>query len=249
MALDNNQIGVPFIELQSVESTNNYAMALVHEGMARHGTAVFAHEQTKGKGQRNKQWLTNKSENIILSVVLEPWDLVLSQSFQLSMAIALATYRFFNKYAGEETKIKWPNDIYWRDRKAAGILLENVLQGSSWKYAIIGIGININQSQFGELSHKAVSLKQITGKEYSVVLMAQELCNEIAFAFNALKQDAEQIAVAYHQCLYKINNVVKLKKENRVFDTTIKGVTSLGQLVTYRSTEELFDIGEVEWII
>ena len=151
-------IGNPFIELQQVESTNNYATGAVHAGMAQHGTIVFAHHQTKGKGQHNRAWLADEGKNIAMSVILQPPGLALSQSFLISMATALGVQRFFSHYAGSETKVKWPNDLYWRDRKAGGILIENIVQGSEWKASIVGIGININQTAFENLENKAVSL-------------------------------------------------------------------------------------------
>ena len=154
-----NPIGQPFIELPTVESTNNYAMGLVRAAMAQHGTAVFSHEQTKGKGQRNKNWLSSKNQNIAISVIVKPGKLSSSELFVLSMMTAVGVHEFLCRYAGDEVKIKWPNDIYWRDRKAAGILIENIWQAGHWEFAVIGIGINVNQSDFGKLGKKAVSLK------------------------------------------------------------------------------------------
>src|SRR4029078_6487819 len=111
-------------------------MGLIHAGMAQHGTAVFAHEQTKGKGQRNKQWLSAPNKNIILSLIVQPFGLRTNELFLLSMSGAIGVQNFFNSQAGGKTKIKWPNDMYWRDRKAGGILIENIIQGEEWKYAI-----------------------------------------------------------------------------------------------------------------
>ena len=88
-------IGLPFIELPAIDSTNNYAMAVLHEGMARHGMVVFTHHQQKGKGQRNKEWVSGKDMNIALSVVIEPTGLLPSQIFLLSMAIAVAATKLF----------------------------------------------------------------------------------------------------------------------------------------------------------
>lgn len=249
LVLNDSPIGLPFIELLSVDSTNNYAMAMAHAGMAQHGTAVFAHEQTRGKGQRNKQWLATQNENIILSTIIEPAGLELTRFFHFSMAMAVAAYRFFNNYTGGDTKIKWPNDLYWRDRKAGGILIENVLQGTQWKYAVVGMGINMNQTDFSSLSNKAVSLRQITGKEYGTVALAKELCTYLEDALKQLKMAPDSIVAAYHEQLYKKGEWVKLKKGSRVFDAEVKGVTANGELVTRHATEELFAIGEVEWLL
>jgi BirA family biotin operon repressor/biotin-[acetyl-CoA-carboxylase] ligase len=242
-------VGLPFIELQQVESTNNYATGLVHAGMAQTGTAVFAHHQTRGKGQRNRQWFDQGGMNIALSVVLQPPGLALSQSFLLSMATAVGVHRFFSQYAGSETKVKWPNDLYWRDRKAGGILIENVVQGSEWKAAIVGIGINVNQTQFDELGTKAVSLKQITGKEYQPIVLAKELCQHLNEAYSLLHKLPSELKEQYRSHLYKLNETVRLKHGSRVFDATIKEVSSLGELVVHHATEERFGVGELEWIV
>ena len=131
-----------FIILTSVDSTNNYAMAMVQSGQASHGDAFFSWEQTAGKGQRGRHWQTGKGQNIALSVVLEPTAIKPGHQFYLSVAVALACYDFFNAIAGPETFIKWPNDIFWRDRKAGGVLIENVFNGNTWRFAVVGIGIN-----------------------------------------------------------------------------------------------------------
>ncbi|HEX6332800.1 MAG TPA: biotin--[acetyl-CoA-carboxylase] ligase [Flavisolibacter sp.] len=244
-----NPVGTPFIELQTVDSTNNYAMGLVHEGMAQHGTVVFTHEQTRGRGQRNRPWLSARDQNITMSVVLEPQGLASSQLFSLSMAVAIAAARFFNKYTAGNVTIKWPNDIFWRDRKAGGILIENVLLGNDWKFAVAGIGLNINQTNFGELGTKAVSLKQITGTDFDPVQLARELCSVVEEAFNHLLRAPGEIPAEYHEMLYKRDEQVRLKKGSRVFDATISHVTPAGQLVVQHSTEERFEVGEVEWVI
>src|SRR6187397_1554210 len=161
-------------------------MALVHgdiladgHGEAQHGLAIFSHEQTAGKGQRGKNWVSEKDANIALSILLNPLPLSVPDQFKLSVCIAVSTWEFFSQYAGDETRIKWPNDLYWRDRKAGGVLIENVIgrwdpiaiglgsgveKSEAWKWSVIGIGININQTAFSPDLPNPVSLKQITGK-------------------------------------------------------------------------------------
>jgi BirA family biotin operon repressor/biotin-[acetyl-CoA-carboxylase] ligase len=244
----NNPIGTPFIELHKVDSTNNYAMGLAHEGMAQHGTAVFAHDQTKGKGQRNRQWVSSEGKNVALTLIMEPVQLINSRIFELSMCIAVGVNRFVKAYIGEDVKIKWPNDIYWRDRKAAGILIENIFKGEQWRYAIAGIGLNINQTKFPGLEARAVSFKQITGKDFEPILLAKELCEYIDTVFTTLLSDPEQIMNEYRSNLYKKNESVRFKKESRVFEAHVVDVTSHGQLVVRHAVEEKFDVGEVEWL-
>lgn len=240
---------MPFIELHRVESTNNYAMGLVHEGMAQHGTAVFTTDQFKGKGQRTKGWQSEPGKNMALTVIIQPLTLNFSQSFLLSMAVAAAAHKVFSEKAGNETKIKWPNDIYWRDRKAGGILIENVVQGSEWKFAICGIGLNINQTEFGDLAGKAVSLKQITGKDFAPIEVAKEICGELNNQYSKLLQSPNEVVSIYKSNLYKLNERVKLKSRNRIFEAIIKDVTTNGELVVQHTIEERFSVGEIEWII
>jgi BirA family transcriptional regulator, biotin operon repressor / biotin---[acetyl-CoA-carboxylase] ligase len=242
-----NPFGAPFLELLTVESTNNYAMGLIHEGMARHGTAVFSHEQTKGKGQRNKQWFSEKNKNIALSLIIQPFSLAFNEAFLLSMSVALALQRFLNFYTNGDVTIKWPNDIYWRDRKAAGILIENVVQGSEWKWAVIGMGVNINQTNFGDFK-RAVSLKQITGKDHNVIVLAKELLNYLQQCFDELINDKEDVLAEYHQHLYKWKEKIILKKGERRVEGVFKGVTKDGLLILQHEKEERFAVGEVEWV-
>lgn len=223
-------------------------MAQVHAGLARHGNAYFSMEQTAGKGQRGKSWDTGKGENITLSVVLKPASLLLSDQFLLSLSVALACYDLIHRYAGEETAIKWPNDIYWRDRKAGGILIENVVKGIDWQYAIVGIGLNVNQTQFQENIKNPVSLKQITGKTLNIIELAKELCNDLQYRFDALLNNHQPLLDLYNSRLYKRNQSVTLKQKNMVFRTVIKGVSSQGRLMAQNSMEQEFEWGEVEWI-
>lgn len=248
-------IGFPFVELQSIDSTNNYARNLLHEGLAQHGMAIYAHEQLAGKGQRGKIWSSDKGSNVILSLIVNPQSLVLSQQFQLSVCVALSVHELFMKFAGADTKIKWPNDLYWQDRKAGGILIESVvgsreLSISSWDWSIIGIGININQTAFPSYLSNPVSLKQITGGNFDAVLLAKELCMIMNQKFDELMNSGfENLYAQYLIHLYKINTTVKLRKDNRVFEAIIKGVNRAGQLVVYHSIEEEFNFGDVEWVV
>jgi BirA family biotin operon repressor/biotin-[acetyl-CoA-carboxylase] ligase len=244
-----NLIGQPFIELLTVESTNNYAMGLARAGMAQHGLVVFTHEQTKGKGQRTKEWVSQRGQNIAMSVVIEPVNPQVSELFLLSMMAAVSVQKLLENYISDEIKIKWPNDIYWCDRKAAGILIENVWQGSEWKFAVIGIGINVNQTEFGELGLKAVSLKQITGKNFDPVVVAKKLGEILEEKYQLLLAYPSLILEEYKSHLYKLKEKIKLKKDNRVFDAEFKDVNNNGQMVVQHAAEEKFDVGEVEWII
>jgi BirA family biotin operon repressor/biotin-[acetyl-CoA-carboxylase] ligase len=245
-------IGFKFVELSTVDSTNNYATALIHGGQATHGTAIFAHEQTAGKGQRGKSWDSQKGSNIMLSVIVNTIPIQHLPPFLLSAATALACHQLFQSYAASETFIKWPNDIYWRDRKAGGILIENIYRGKEWQWAIIGMGININQTQFPEGKLRPVSLKQITGKSYIPTILAKELCAYLEQQWKALLNNhTEDILDSYESNLFRNGELVRLKKEDHILETNILGITTEGYLrtqVTKQDPEQLFTVGEVEWM-
>ncbi len=241
--------------LDSVDSTNNYAMATIREGMAKHAMAVMAKAQTAGKGQRGKSWQTEPGQNIAMSLILKTDMLPAGRQFYLSMCMALAVNEFLNKYTEQQTFIKWPNDLYWRDRKAAGMLIENIIGTrqtgvGNWPWAVVGIGININQTGFNAALPNPVSLKQITGEEYDVIVLAKELHEIMMNWFDKLlEKKYEIIHAAYLKNLYKRNEEVRLKKENAVFTTVIKEVNSRGQLITQDAIERVFNVGEIEWIL
>ncbi len=242
-------IGKPFTELADVDSTNNYAMAKAQNGAAKHGETWFANYQTAGKGSRGKSWNASPGENIMMSVLVEPENLVFSQSFYLTAAVALAAFDLFKTYADENVFIKWPNDIYWRDRKAAGILIENSVRGSKWQWSVVGIGMNINQTIFNPALPNPVSLKQITGRTFNAVQLAKELCNCLQQRYKQLQTDKESVLKDYNEVLYKRNQQVKLKKENIVFNGIVKGADAAGLLEVEGGLQPQFTFGEIEWIL
>jgi BirA family biotin operon repressor/biotin-[acetyl-CoA-carboxylase] ligase len=180
-ATPNVILGVPLIELSTIDSTNIYAMAQIKEGMAKSGSCFRADYQTHGKGQHGRVWESSKGQNLLCSYILELKTLDKSKKWApndqngFSAAIALGARTFFDAYTNGDTKIKRPNDIYWRDRKAGGILIENQLKGKEWTWTVIGIGININQTVFSPEAPNPVSLKQITGRDWDILSLQEAL--------------------------------------------------------------------------
>lgn len=244
-------LGGCFTILTTVESTNNYAMAQVHARLAKHGDAWLAMEQTKGKGQRSKNWQSNPGENIILSIVIEPNFLLPAQFFLLNAAIALGTLDFFEKYAGREVSIKWPNDIFFGDKKAGGILIENTIRAGSWLYAVAGIGLNINQNSFS-IGLKAISLNLITGKQYDVVSLARELCAFLDVRFRQLEAGNKTVILKdYQGKMYKLNQMTKFCAKQIIFEGQVKGVSPEGLLIVETDQKKIqqWQWGELQWIL
>lgn len=248
-------LGQPFIVLPLVDSTNNYAMAKIQAGEATHGSTYWAMEQVAGKGQRGKTWHTEPGSNIIMSVVISTEQLEISHQWALSMAVALACYDFYKNYgSADDTRIKWPNDLYWQDRKAGGILIENQISMELglpiWKWAVVGTGINVNQTSFPGVEKKAVSIRQITGKQFDPIQLSQELLSFLTLRFDQVNGgNLSQLLTDYNNCLYKKGAFVKLKKGPITFETIIQGVNSRGQLITGEKGTEAHDWGSIEWVL
>ena len=243
-------IGSYFAEFGSIDSSNNYAIAQAHAGTAYHGSVYFAHEQTAGKGQRGKKWVAAAGQNVMMSVLLNPLGLFVEQQFLLSASMALGCIDLLKKHVRDGLYIKWPNDLYISDRKAGGILIENILSGMSWKNAVVGIGININQTGFDPSLLNPISLKLATEKEFDVVDLAKELCACLEKRYQQLiSGQYEKLMTDYNSYLYKRHQRVSLKQGDLVFDTEIKEVDMQGFLTCTDEKERRFGFGEVQWLL
>jgi BirA family biotin operon repressor/biotin-[acetyl-CoA-carboxylase] ligase len=234
------------IELDSVDSTNNYAMARIHEGMASDGTVYLAHHQWAGRGQRGRPWVDEPGQNLMMSLVIRPSSLLLSQQFLFSASIALGILDFVRRTDDNHWCVKWPNDIYWNDRKAAGILIESLIQGENWLYAVAGVGMNLNQERFSADLPHAVSLKQITSTNYDPVDVARKLVPAIQNRIVSLQKNPDQILRDYNHLLYKRKHPIALKKGTELIVATLIGTDHTGLLLTDQGS---FSWGEVEFVI
>ena len=204
-------LGEPLIELSSIDSTNIYAISQVHHQLAVSGSCYRAEFQTQGKGQHGRVWDSEPGLNLLCSYVLELKSLDPSKNWGpndqkgLSAAVAIGAKTFFQAHAGDETLIKLPNDIYWRDRKAGGILIENTVRGQEWTWTVIGIGFNINQTQFSAEATKPVSLLQITGKQWEIARLQTELSKELTISIQNWLKDGDTATIEKMKPLWKSN--------------------------------------------
>ncbi|HEY2648473.1 MAG TPA: biotin--[acetyl-CoA-carboxylase] ligase [Puia sp.] len=233
------------IELESVDSTNNYAMARIHEGMASDGMVCIARHQSAGKGQRGKKWIGEPGQNLMMSLVIEPFPLILTQQFLLSGAVALAILDLMKRFHDRNWKIKWPNDIYWSDRKAGGLLVESIVIGQTWRWAVVGIGLNLNQTAFPGDIPNPVSLNQIIGASYEPLTVAKELIPKIKEQISILRKNPDGILTAINDVLYKKDTIISIRKNGELFVTKLISVNSIGSLITENGT---FILGEAEFI-
>jgi BirA family transcriptional regulator, biotin operon repressor / biotin---[acetyl-CoA-carboxylase] ligase len=249
-----HSIGQIFLELKEVDSTNNYAMAFANSEEATHGIAVFAHHQSAGKGQRGRAWKDHSGENVALSILIDTSALSLQYQFQMIILSGLATYDLLKGYCDEMLKIKWPNDIYFGDKKAVGILTESIVKGNKWQWTVAGIGINVNQIDFEEsIQKKATSLRLLTGKEYDTVEIAKELCEKMEQRWQQLNLlGFDYILTEYNQLLYKKGELLSFRKRENgeFFEGKIDAAQKDGKLIIQvNSQPQLFNFGEIEFII
>jgi BirA family transcriptional regulator, biotin operon repressor / biotin---[acetyl-CoA-carboxylase] ligase len=243
-------IGHCFKELTSIDSTNLYAIQQVHAGLATHGEAFFAHAQVAGRGQRGKQWWSVAGQNIALSVVLDTLKLASSERFRLSATITMGVLDWLNHRVPGEWKAKWPNDIYHGDRKAGGILIENLMKGGRWSHAVVGIGINMNQHTFPGHLPNPVSLFMLSRTLYNCAEEARELCRFLEHRWQQLMQGGWlQILEDYNQRLYGKEKICRIKKGAAVIPCLIREVNGQGQLIGGENFEWAFEFGEVSWIV
>lgn len=228
-------IGRKIIFKEVLPSTNNYVANLIAEQKIEHGTVILAGEQTSGKGQRGAVWDSEPHKNIILSTFIQPDNLTVNHQFQLNQIISLACVSFLNTITSGFL-IKWPNDIVYSNKKVGGILIENQLDKLHIKNSIIGIGININQLDFG--TYNATSLTAITSRNFKLQELVFKLIEELNYWYTKLQTyQFDSISESYLQNLWLHNTETTFEDADGKFIGKIKGVDPSGQLLVDRNGE------------
>ncbi len=244
-------IGSSIITLDSINSTNTYANQLSIEKKLVSGTVIIAHNQTAGKGMHGNKWESQEGKNLTFSILLFPEDLRADHQFMLSKVISLGIIDYLKPY-GSGFSIKWPNDIYFIDRKIAGILIENSVQGSYLSESIIGIGLNINQQYFSKETNNPVSLSTIAHKQFNIEDELEKLLESLNKTYENLNQKKYlEINDHYLNNLYRFNQVENFTSEGEIFKGKIAGVTAFGQLQVELSdgTIKAFGFKEIEYML
>ncbi len=242
-------IGNEIIEQKEVRSTNDYLTNLLKKGQPEEGLVIIAEYQLKGRGQRTNNWYSEAGENILLSILLYPEFIPVEEQFLISKAVSLGINDFLSTYI-ENIKIKWPNDIYYKDSKIAGILIENTILGNKIGNTIIGIGVNINQSSFPDNIYNATSLNIITGEK----LVHKDLINKLLSFINTryiqlLNGDLMKINEDYLKNLYLLNKYHDFKKDKKTINGRIIGISDIGRLIieTSGGRKMEFNFKEIEF--
>ena len=219
------------IYLPTCHSTNESAAEIIQKNEIPEGTIVITDNQTKGKGQRGNVWLSEANKNLTFTLILKPVFLNVSEQFNLNIAISLGIYKALRKYLGDAISIKWPNDIFFGDKKLGGMLIESMISNSLMSYSFIGIGINVNQTKF-KLSN-AISLTNIINeKDFELNLILENICEHLEEEYLELKvgKESEQ-KLEYVEALYRFNSWHLYRDVNGEFEGKIRGVKPSGRLI------------------
>ena len=231
-----------FIHLNETHSTNSYLRELImREKEQPEGTVVITDYQTAGRGQKGNSWESERGKNLTFSILLHPNHIPPGKQFILSQLISIAIVGVLKEYDRHFT-IKWPNDIYWKEKKIAGMLIEVDLTGSSLSNAIIGIGININQRHFKSDAPNPVSLTQITGKEHNLSELLEKILDSIVDEYNKYTPDnEEEIRQKYMALLFR----------NKGIYPSIEGIEPNGQLILKKENGSIhtFAFKEISFVI
>lgn len=240
--------------LKEVPSTNSYLSELCKKGEVKEYQTVIAENQTAGKGQRGNSWESESGKNLTFSMVIYPTALEAKNHFLISMIAAYTVVETLNNYTNDFS-IKWPNDIYWRDKKIGGILIENEWEASYVTQSIIGIGLNVNQKQFHSDAPNPVSLCQILNTEINLTELYDKLLSNLMKSYIVLDKDFlttdYSIYHLYLKYLYRKKGFHRYRDQAGEFLAQIQTVEKSGHLVLKDQNETLrrYAFKEVEFIL
>ena len=242
---------VPLIHVHETDSTLNYLQTLCKQSVPKEFTTVVADFQTSGRGQRGNSWESESGKNLLFSFVLFPTFLEARRQFLISQIISLAIKEELDTYTSE-ISIKWPNDIYWKEKKICGMLIENDLVSKYINQSIAGIGININQELFLSTAPNPVSLFQITQQQHDIAQIASNIIVRIQEYYALLqKGETQSIAHRYKEALFRKKGMHLYRAGECEFKACIVDVEPDGRLVLedefWERKEYMFK--EVEYIL
>lgn len=224
--------------ISSTHSTNTLLKELIAKGTPPE--CIYAGYQTAGRGQTGNSWESEADKNLLCSILLPPNK----NLYFLNIAVSVAILRIID----EPLTIKWPNDIYWQDKKLAGILLENAIVGAEIKYSIAGIGLNVNQTVFVSDAPNPVSLKQITGKTYDIDQLMKDLFEAVKAVLN---EPEERIWSKYKDHLYRREGFWPYEDQNGRFEAQIKDVLPTGEIILQdeNNKERTYHFKQIRYVI
>lgn len=239
------------IKLNAIDSTNSYIKENAVKNNFESFTVVLAEKQTSGRGQLGTVWESEQGKNLTFSVLIKFLDFKITQQFYLSMAVSLAVLAVLKKQFKATFYIKWPNDILADKDKVAGILIENSIVGNFIKNSVIGIGLNVNQTNFSKEIEHVTSLKNISSVEIDKEKLLIDVVNSIEYFVEFIyRKEFLKLKEMYMEALYKYKiPAMFVDKNNTVFMGKIVNISVEGQLVIELENEKTrkFNLKEIKF--
>lgn len=241
-------IGKKAFFLPSCHSTNEMASVLLTKEEQLNGTVVYTDFQSSGKGQRGNIWESEAERNILMSIILDTSFVEPSNFFDLTIITSLAIHDLLTEYFKDGFKIKWPNDLYYNNKKIAGILIENYIKQNTIAWCIVGVGLNINQSKFHEKN--AISLAQICNQSFDREELINVLLQKVEGRYFELKSgNRQKLKDEYISNLYWKDELHVFQSEGTYFNGKIINVEKGGKLnMEVEDGERSFDFKEVQFV-
>ena len=236
--------------LPSCQSTNDEAAALIAQTDLIEGTVVITDNQTAGRGQRGNQWEAKAGQNLTVSLILKPTFLSANEQFWLNIAISLGIYDVLQPLLGDALRIKWPNDIYIDNQKLGGILIENTLYGYGIAWSIVGMGLNVNQTEFSYSTATSLQQQAPLPNSYDVPGLLSRLCETLEQRYLQLRSgQRDTLKVNYLQILYRYQEEHLFESEGQYFRGVIIGVDDTGRLAIAQGSQvRYFGFKEVAFL-
>lgn len=221
---------IKILTFDELDSSNSKAWERIKSNKAQHGDVILAQFQSSGKGQGSNSWYSSSGKNLLFSIICKDLNLTITKLPVLNMLVSLALYDTLHTFFKDQTHIKWPNDILIDDKKIAGILIETTLAGETIKNAVIGIGININESQFPDELSNAASIFTLTNSYQNTETILSMLIENVDKRLSQLNYSFGEIQKDYEAVLYGLNIKKYFRSTNHQFEGSIAGVNEIGQL-------------------
>lgn len=238
------------IKLDTIDSTNDFLKALSVRPYTENFTVVTAENQTKGKGQRGAKWDSEIGKNLMFSVLVKDLIIQSNRIFDLNVAVALSIISILEKFEVPNLSVKWPNDILSDKMKIGGILIENSFKSDGTVVSIVGIGLNVNQTNF-EYLPKASSLACIKNRQFDKELILNNIVEALKkFTDKWEQEDIQSLWKEYNEVLFKKGIPMPFQNENGQFMGIIKDVSFNGKLRVILEDDSVkeFDVKEIQML-
>ena len=238
-------------KFSQIDSTNEEALRLIADRRAKEGIVLQADSQTRGRGAGQNNWESEPGKNLTFSVILEPHFLEPSKQFVLTEMISLALFDVVERRLGNEGLfIKWPNDLWFHDKKLAGVLVQNRVTGNQLEYSVVGVGLNVNQKNFYSDAPNPGSMIHFSGKKENLSRLLDEILIQFSIYYQKIIQNEKSLENSYLQRLFQMGKWADYSDAAGRFTAQITGINQYGQLILSdrQGKQRVYGFKEIEFL-